>query len=311
MSSKAYFWSREIGVHMSLKSSLRFVLRELADCHNQETHQCNPSVLHISKYTGLDRKTVLKSIESLDELDLLSTQKSNGKRTNYTLNFAFFDPLTSIKTSTEGGTGTESGTGTNNGTGAVPETVPVPVPKTVPKPITKPINNLKDIYMDLNLSGLSEKFDPEIVYAYIDYRKELNLSTQQVVFDDLMATASQPTSENFCPNQILIYAMGRKWTSLNLKWIRDAVKPDPDLLTKLAPSATQSSNASASESATSKWQEYGFKSSDDFVKYRELRIFLGTLESVPRPTETQVKQITSTREQLSALAPKKSQEKAA
>lgn len=170
MSVKAYFWAREIGRELNIKSSSRFVLRELADCHNQSTHQCNPSVSHISDYSGLDRKTVIKAIDDLQKIGVLTVEKRRGARNNFHLNFDLIpldtstkNGITSEKSSTNNGTGssietstksgttsaetsTKSGTSTKFGTSTKSGTTPVP--KTVLPPVPnlghEPISNLKE-----------------------------------------------------------------------------------------------------------------------------------------------------------------------
>ena len=81
MSARATFWAWEVEV----PSSEKLVLLCLADCHNADTGQCNPSVNYICKKTSLDRKTILKSLRLLSEQEILSRIKIEGSSNQYFL----------------------------------------------------------------------------------------------------------------------------------------------------------------------------------------------------------------------------------
>jgi len=81
VSARATFWAWEVDI----PSSEKLVLLCLSDCHNADTGQCNPSVSYISKKTSLDRKTVLKSLRSLSDLEILSRAKVKGASNQYFL----------------------------------------------------------------------------------------------------------------------------------------------------------------------------------------------------------------------------------
>jgi len=74
-------------------SSEKLVLLCLADCHNADTGQCNPSVNYICKKTSLDRKTILKSLKLLNDKDWLSRTKVEGSSNQYYLSIGG-SPLT-------------------------------------------------------------------------------------------------------------------------------------------------------------------------------------------------------------------------
>ena len=81
MSARATFWAWEVEV----PSSEKLVLLCLADCHNADTGQCNPSVNYICKKTSLDRKTILKSLKLLNDKNWLSRTKVEGSSNQYFL----------------------------------------------------------------------------------------------------------------------------------------------------------------------------------------------------------------------------------
>lgn len=147
MSAKATFWAWE----QSVSSSSKLVLLCLADCHNADSGQCNPSVSYISNKTGLNRKTVMIAVQNLFELGLISVEKHNGTQTNYRI---IFDATSTeigtgknMETSTNTGTSTGIGTGTKNGTTPVPKTAPLPVPNLGHEPISNLKKNLKEKYI--------------------------------------------------------------------------------------------------------------------------------------------------------------------
>ena len=117
MSARATFWAWEVDI----PSSEKLVLLCLADCHNADTGQCNPSVSYIAKKTSLDRKTVLKSLRSLNDREILSRAKVEGSSNQYFLSIGGSPIL---------------GHGQSH-------ISPEPVPNLGHKPINKPKKNLR------------------------------------------------------------------------------------------------------------------------------------------------------------------------
>jgi len=225
MSAKAYFWAREIGLSMKLKSSMRFILRELSDCHNQDTHQCNPSIAYIARYTGLNRKTVMSSLEKLEVLGVICASKRMGTSTNYELNFDVMDELTSTKigtrSDTKNGTSTKTGTSTKNGT--------QPVPKTDFNQYQKRDSNLKenlkrtikDKYKGLDVSVFNEKFSLEAIKEYINHRANLKKPLTQEslgrILDEALKVENFPELQT-TPVQVLQTAIDNGWQGLKITW---------------------------------------------------------------------------------------------
>ena len=117
MSARATFWAWEVDI----PSSEKLVLLCLSDCHNADTGQCNPSVSYIAKKTSLDRKTVLKSLRSLNDREILSRAKVEGSSNQYFLSIGGSPIL---------------GHGQSH-------ISPEPVPNLGHKPINKPKKNLR------------------------------------------------------------------------------------------------------------------------------------------------------------------------
>lgn len=114
MSASATFWAWK----QQVTSTQKLALLALANCHNDATGQCNPSVAYIAASTGLNRKTVLKALAEIESSGLIVADKGNGFGNSYTLN-----------TSPKNGTGTEIGTSPKIGTGTSPKIGTEPVPK--------------------------------------------------------------------------------------------------------------------------------------------------------------------------------------
>lgn len=122
MSAEATYWAWQ----QEVKSTVKLTLLALANCHNEATGQCNPSITYISKRTGLNRKTVISSLQSLEEMGLIIPQRAAGNSTEYLLSTSTKNGTTGQATSTKKGS-TKNGTSTENGstqkrTGVVPKT---------------------------------------------------------------------------------------------------------------------------------------------------------------------------------------------
>ncbi len=80
LSASTWAWKQQIK-----SSSAKLVLLCLADCHNDESGRCNPSIAYIAKATGLDRKTVPGAIAQLEVLGVFKAVKNFGSFTQYNL----------------------------------------------------------------------------------------------------------------------------------------------------------------------------------------------------------------------------------
>jgi hypothetical protein len=152
MSAKATFWAWQ----QRVKSSHKLVLLALANCHNESTNQCNPSISFIADSTGMNRKTVMNSLAELEKNGLIILVKKYGSSNHYKLKTSTNLGTGSHKeSSTKNGTGgdgesgtnlgtsTKNGTSTNLGTRPVPKTVLQPVPNLGHEPKRESKKNLK------------------------------------------------------------------------------------------------------------------------------------------------------------------------
>lgn len=182
MSAEATFWAWR----QNVKSSYKLTLLALANCHNENTGQCNPSIAYISKTTGLNKKTIISALEQLEEMGLIVPKKQNGKGSHYRL-----------LTSTENGTGAQGSmankTGTKNGTTKNGTTQKRVYPKTVPVPKTG---------LPKNGTGTGTKNGTAPVPKTVpESIKNLKIESKNNIISDqsnnLLADKPQPTPKNF------------------------------------------------------------------------------------------------------------------
>lgn len=137
-------------------SAAKSVLRCLADFKNEKTGKCNPSTDTIAKETELNRKTVYKAINYLEEKGFIRRERTVlNSSNNYVLNlFARAD--SSINGSTVFGS-TKYGTSPKNGLSVVPNMGRVVGPKTGHEPlnesVNEPVNNSIESVPDFSLTS--------------------------------------------------------------------------------------------------------------------------------------------------------------
>lgn len=115
-----------------LRSSEKLVLACIAWRVNGDRGDCRSawvSVATMAEETGLDRKTVMSALRTLERRDLVSVERRAGATSICRILGGFEPRGTSTKngtgdgpTSTENGTGSEDASSTENGTGGVPKT---------------------------------------------------------------------------------------------------------------------------------------------------------------------------------------------
>ena len=78
-------------------SSAKLVLLILADCHNGDNGRCDPSVPFISKFTGLNKKTVSSALANLQRAGLITAELRPGTSSQYSLHISDFPAPTRAK----------------------------------------------------------------------------------------------------------------------------------------------------------------------------------------------------------------------
>jgi len=184
-------------------SSEKLVLLCLADCHNADTGQCNPSVNYICKKTSLDRKTILKSLKLLNDKNWLSRTKVEGSSNQYFLAIGG-SPLTAL------------------GEGDISSKA---VPNLGHKPKTKPKKNLRWEDGDLEtaesiynlLLALNPKHKKPSLEAWANTIRLMRESDGHT-HNDIMNLFRFANSDSFWKSNILSPAKLReKWDVLTIK----------------------------------------------------------------------------------------------
>lgn len=239
MSARATFWAWSV---TGIKSSQKLVLLCLADNHNDDSGQCNPSVAFISDKTGLNRKTILQALADLEAEGLIEGKRRFGATTNFRL-----------KTNTNIGTGEtrkrprkaaqpQAQTSAENGTGLgaekpVPKVAPVPNSVPVPKtditstvfttdqyqkrdtePKTEPTKNLKQLNT-LDFSGWPEEPSEQVWADYKKHRKEKRASINQTVINRMAGELKKLHAAGWSVDDALGEQMHRGWQGLKADWI--------------------------------------------------------------------------------------------
>ena len=206
MSARATFWAWE----QDIPSSEKLVLLCLADCHNNDTNQCNPSIIYICSKTNQDRKTVLKSLKNLNERCLLTRTKVYGSSNQYNLSLS-----------------------TNIGTKVVPNSVQEVVPKMVHKPKREPKKNLRwekgDMEVAEKIYNLLLVLNPKHKKPNMDsWANEVRLMREQDkhTHKDIISLFRFANSDNFWKSNILSpKKLREKWDVLIIK--RGEIKQQP------------------------------------------------------------------------------------
>ena len=101
---------------IKMQSSPKFVLLSLSwHCNPEMDNLCRPSISRIVNDTGLNRKTVVKSLQLLEEDGFIVIEKKAGGVNHYKININCIPNKTAQHSMPD--TSTDSGTSTNNGTG--------------------------------------------------------------------------------------------------------------------------------------------------------------------------------------------------
>jgi len=90
MSAEATFWAWQQDVPTTHH---RCILLCLANCHNGDNGQCNPSMAYIMRMTKSSKATVIKAIRELNCCGLISIRKTGGESNQYTLHLHKLQPL--------------------------------------------------------------------------------------------------------------------------------------------------------------------------------------------------------------------------
>lgn len=229
MSVDATIWAWKASVQSSAQ---RVVLLSMAD-RAGENHTCYPSVSRLAQDCCLDRKTVMRAIDQLEELGLVKDTGSirgNGVKVYQLIGVLGREdvPRTEKLTSTKSGTSTKTGTGGKNGTSTSIKsgtctstkngTQNLPI-----EPIIEPNNNIKrastsktnkfDFKAKLVEQGVSEKLATE----FMQVRKAKGGVSTERAFSIL---SKQIEKANLTFVQAIEFCLNRQkpWAAFEAQW---------------------------------------------------------------------------------------------
>lgn len=216
-----------------IKSSNKLVLVALANRADRHVFDCHPSILRLEKDTGMNRKTIMKSIQELEGFGLIVVTRINGSGNKYTLKINNMIENTSAT----------SGTGAKLGGGAELGTTPVPnkglgspnlgittSPKLGIHNLTnEPNNNLtknltEEKYKKLDLDRLPEGISNQAAKDFIDHRIELKARMTQKAFDLAMNEALKAGCIGITPDEAIHETIMAGWKGIKLDWLKNRIQ---------------------------------------------------------------------------------------
>lgn len=219
MSISAVLWASK----QSLKPNDKLVLWALCDHKNESTGKCFPSTERICEFTGLSKRSVHRSIKSLESIGLIEAKKRPGTSTIYMLNITEMaddvpdshqcHTVTSARQSLEWC-----------------HTVTTPVPHShhsgatqAPKPgsnqeVNQEVNQGDDVSLDKNKKdkkqppktikdlNLPEWLDMELWEAWIQHRRKIKAPVTYLALNGHIKTLVKIQSENGKGNEALLHS---------------------------------------------------------------------------------------------------------
>jgi len=180
MSLDATIWAWNAEVK---SSSQRLILLSLAD-RAGETHKCYPSIMRMVKDTKMNRKTIIKVLDELEQKLLIKFTGEivgNGVKVYQLLGITGREEIkSSTKKGTSGkngtssnlGTGSNTGTSTENGTGSSPKNGTA----------TSTVFGTQNLPMNLSLESKNKKD----WFCFKKLREEIYLADDSIDFESIM-----------------------------------------------------------------------------------------------------------------------------
>ncbi len=213
MSLDATVWAWK----QKVTSTQKLVLLSLAD-RAGENHDCWPSIERIVDNTGLNRKTVMKAIKDMVELDLIHSQKKAFGRSNtYTL----IGVMEHTRTSNSPKKGTNANS-PNIGTPIVPESESLKVPKKGHESIKESIKESKK-EKNIKKENLIDEFkeeEKELIKTLIDHREEIKapLKTERAVRMLVKCLDHYAQEWDITLDDAVDYWLSKEWQSIDVKY---------------------------------------------------------------------------------------------
>ncbi|ENU98522.1 helix-turn-helix domain-containing protein [Acinetobacter variabilis] len=199
----------------------RTVLLSLAD-RAGEDHKAWPSIKRLEVDTKCDRKTIMKVLERLQEINLIrftEETRGNGVKVYQLVGVrGREDDLTSTKkgTSTKIGTSTKNGTSTSTKIGTATSTKigtqNLPIEST---------NESTNIYKEkFNFADalFSQGADQKLISEYMEVRKAKKAVNSETAFKSLI---SEQQKSGLTLNQVLEHCVVNSWKGFKAEWIKN------------------------------------------------------------------------------------------
>lgn len=203
----------------------RTILLSLAD-RAGEDHKAWPSIKRLEVDTKCDRKTIMKVLERLQEINLIrftEETRGNGVKVYQLVGVrGREDDLTSTKkgTSTKIGTSTKNGTSTSTKIGTATST------KNGTQNLSiESTNESTNIYKGkFNFANalVSQGADQKLISEYMEVRKAKKAVNSETAFKSLI---SEQQKSGLTLNQVLEHCVVNSWKGFKAEWVKNQNQP--------------------------------------------------------------------------------------
>ncbi|WP_151791994.1 helix-turn-helix domain-containing protein [Acinetobacter soli] len=204
----------------------RTILLSLAD-RAGEDHKAWPSIKRLEVDTKCDRKTIMKVLERLQEINLIRfTEETRG-------NGVKVYQLVGVRgreddlTSTKKGTGTKIGTSTKNGTSTSTKIGTATSTKNGTQNLSiESTNESTNIYKEkFNFADalVSQGADQKLISEYMEVRKAKKAVNSETAFKSLI---SEQQKSGLTLNQVLEHCVVNSWKGFKAEWVKAQNQPD-------------------------------------------------------------------------------------
>ena len=213
MSGRVTFWAWDQPIK---PAATKYVLLCLANCHNESTGRCDPSIHYIAEKTGLNIKTIPGAILRLSEMGLLAVQK-RGKRS----------PMYSFPmTQNRGYEYPEMGVYQNRGMGT-PKKGKTEPPKLGHESKKESKKNLK-YYRSLDCADIPLTI-LQPIKEFIDHRINLKKPMTQAALSRLVTSVEKTAKElELTSETVITETIDAGWQSVKTEWLRSRLGTDND-----------------------------------------------------------------------------------
>lgn len=199
----------------------RTTLLSLAD-RAGEDHKAWPSIKRLEIDTKCDRKTIMKVLERLQEINLIrftGEVRGNGVKVYQLIGVrGREDDLTSTKkgTSTKIGTSTKNGTSTSTKIGTATSTKIGT--RNLPIESTNESTNIYKEKFNFANALVSQGADQKLISEYMEVRKAKKAVNSETAFKSLI---SEQQKSGLTLNQVLEHCVVNSWKGFKAEWVKN------------------------------------------------------------------------------------------